>query len=81
MWRMREEGPTGKGNSSGMRRWGKSAQRMPQEIERIYIWAAPNYGAARIYDLVVTRGQSAAELCLRIEPVQKDKVHIRIFEG
>ena len=54
---------------------------MPQEIERMYIWAAPNYGAARIYDLVVTRGQSAAELCLRIEPVQKDKVHIRIFEG
>ena len=80
MWRMREEGPTGKGNSSGMRRWGKSAQRMPQEIERIYIWAAPNYGSPRIYDLVVTRGQ-AAELCLRIEPVQKDKVHIRIFEG
>ena len=81
MWRMREESPTGKGNSSGRWRWGKSAQRMPQEIERIYIWAAPNYGSPRIYDLVVTRGQSAAELCLRIEPVQKDKVHIRIFEG
>ena len=54
---------------------------MPEEIERMYIWAAPNYGSPRIYDLVVTRGQPVAELCLRIEPAQKDKVHIRIFEG
>lgn len=57
-----------------------AVKRIIPNRKNVYL-GSPNYGSLRIYDLVVTRGQLAVELCLRIEPAREDKVHIGIFQG